>query len=66
MLNSRNSGVTLAKYGTTLCITYILCNGVDNGLSFQINTLDLIPRILGCRVKGHREIQTSMQSFSKK
>ena len=54
MFYSRYTCFTFAKNSTSLRITYIFCNGIYNGLSFQINTLNLITCVLWSRVKGHR------------
>ena len=64
MLDSRYTGVALSQDCAALGVDHILCNGVDDGFAFQVDTLDLIACILWCRVECHRQVQSCMQSFS--
>ena len=66
MLNGRDTCIALAKHGTTLCVDDVLSNRIDNGLSVEVDTLNLITRILWGRIKCYSQVQTCMQSFSEK
>ena len=65
MLDGRYASVTLAKYRTTLGINHILSYSIDHRLTFDVDALDLVARILRGRVECYSQVQTSMQSFSK-
>ena len=66
MFDSRYASIAFAENGTTLRVNHILCNGVDDGFAFQIDTLNLVACILRGRVECHRQVQSRMQSFSEK
>ena len=40
-------------------------NGVDDGLSFHIDALNLVSMVVWCRIESHCQIQTSVQSLPK-
>ena len=65
VLNGRDAGITLAENGATLSIHHILCNGVNNGFTLQVDSLNLVTSILRGWVKCHSQVQTCMQSFTK-
>ena len=64
MFNGRNARIALSQYGTALGIDYVLGNGVDDRLTLQVDSLNLITCILGCRVECNGQVQTCMQTFS--
>ena len=66
------SVVQVAYFGNYTIITSklnflvnILSDGINDRLSFQVNTLNLVTGILWSRIKRNGEVQTCMQSFSK-
>ena len=65
MLNGRNACFALAEHRAALGVDHILGNSVDDGFTLQVDTLDLIARILGGGIECYCEVQTGMQSFSK-
>lgn len=64
MLNSRTFCFTLTEHGTALGVDNILCNGIDHRLTFKINTLNLVTRILGSWIKRDRQVKTCVQPLA--
>ena len=64
MLNGGTFGFALAQHRSALCVDHILGDGVNHRLAFQVDTLDLVTRILRGGIKCHCEIQARMQSLA--
>ena len=64
VLYGRYTGIAFCQDCTTLGVNHILCYCVDDGLTFEVDTLDLVTRVLWSRIEGYGEIQSCMQAFS--
>ena len=64
MFNSRTFGITFTKHSATLGIDHIFRNGINHGLAFKIDTLNLVARILRGRIKRDCQVQTCVQTLA--
>ena len=64
MLDSAYSDIATGKHCTALGVTYLFSYGVDDGMSLEVDTLNLVSMILWSRIKGDGQVKTGMQSFA--
>ena len=64
VLNGRNAHVATRQNRATLRVNHVFGNGLNDGLSFQVNPLNFISSIFRSRVKGNCQIQPRVQSFA--
>ena len=64
MFDGRDAYVAFSYDGTTLCLHHILCDGLDDRLTFEINTLYLITGVLWGWVESHGKTQTCVQTLA--
>ena len=61
----RDTDIAFGKNRSALRVNNVLSHGINDGLIFDIDALDFISCILRCRIEGHREVQSRVQSFPK-
>ena len=64
MLYGGNAYIAIGKYSAALRVYHPFGQRIDDGLTFQINSLYLIACVFGCRIEGYREAQSGMQAFA--
>lgn len=64
VFDGRDADIAHSEYGTSLGIDYFLGNGIDDGLFFQIDSLNFISVVFRCGIESHRQAQAGVQSFS--
>ena len=60
VFNGRHAHIAVGQNCSALRVDNTLCQGIDNGLSFQIDSLYLIAGVFGGRIERHREVQSRM------
>ena len=56
----------LGEYGAAGGLGHIVCNGINGGLSFQIEALDLVSMIVRGRIESNGQVKSRMKTFSAK
>ena len=64
MLNGRALGIALSEHCAALGVDDILCDGIDHRLTFEVDTLNLVARILRGWIERDRQVQTCVQPLA--
>ena len=56
----RNADISLCKNRSTLCVDHIFSYGINNRLTFYVNSLYFISGIFGCGIECNSKVQTRM------
>ena len=64
MFDCANLDVAFHKNGATLGVTYQVSIAIDNWLTFNICSLNLVSEVLFCRVEHRRDELTSVQPLT--
>ena len=63
MLHRRYPDILLAQHRSSLRVSDMLCHCIDDGLSFQVDTLDFVTSVLWCGIEGDGEVKSSMKAL---
>ena len=66
VFHGRNAHVALCEDGSALGVGDFLGDGLDDGLSFEVDALDAVAGVFGCRIERHGEVQSRVQPFTRK
>ena len=66
VFNGRNAHVALCQNGSALGVCDFLGDGLDDGLSFEVDALNAVAGVFGYRIERHGEVQTRVQPFTRK
>ena len=51
------------EYSTACCLGHIIGNSVNNRLTFQVDTLNLISMVVRSRVESNGQVKSCMKTF---
>ena len=65
MLDGTDTHIALGHNRSALGIHHVFSHGVNNGLAFQVNALNLVSGIFWGGIEGHSNAQSCVQTLSK-
>ena len=64
MLYGRHAYISLSQNSAALGVNHLFGDGINDGLTFEVNTLNTIAGVLWCGIECHCKVETSVESLS--
>ena len=64
MVYGTDTDISLCQDRSALWVDHVLGNGINDGLAFEVNSLNLVPGVFRCRIEGCCKAQSCVESLS--